>query len=393
MLLNAVDQQTPEDEIAAQVESVKEHPRHRDWLVGLLPEQVPVYAGRSTNAAIRIKGYVLAAFEQVGLPAAALPYVLDELENGRAPYVVAAAAKAVRGLDPPAAQVVPYLLKAIENVRYVDDALSFDGYWARWPNPDYTTAVDEILLTILWLGPEAAPARSALQVLAKDRNSFSERARTTLDSLLARLEEADVPPGESHACCHGMVDAAPTISESRRASPALPLDVEMEDQDGRLVRFDQLVRGRPSIVAFFYTRCQNPNKCSLTITKLGRLQQALEDEGLQHRVATLGITYDTDYDVPARLREYGKSRGLSFSASHRLARAKVGFDALRQYFDLGVNFGPVLVNVHRIELFVLDDEGRIASTFARLQWDPDEVLHQARALVVDPDGRGRPRQA
>ncbi|MGH3989316.1 MAG: hypothetical protein ACRDTZ_18705, partial [Pseudonocardiaceae bacterium] len=61
-----------------------------------------------------------------------------------------------------------------------------------------------------------------------------------------------------------------------------------------------------------------------------------------------------------------------------------GFEVLGDYFELGVNFGPALVNRHRIELFVLDRDGRVAATFARLQWDVPEVLDHARALADHP---------
>jgi protein SCO1/2 len=42
-----------------------------------------------------------------------------------------------------------------------------------------------------------------------------------------------------------------------------------------------------------------------------------------------------------------------------------------------------IVNRHRVELFILDDKGRVAATFARLQWDVQEVLGQAKALLRD----------
>jgi protein SCO1/2 len=144
---------TAEEHIAALVDAVKENPRRRDCLVALLPEQISMYAGRSANATVRMRGYIIAAFGQVGLPAAALPYVLEELESGRDAYLVAAAATALRGLDGPTSHVVPFLVKAIENIRYADDAVSFDSYRPRWPLPNHTTAIEEIMKTFAWLGP------------------------------------------------------------------------------------------------------------------------------------------------------------------------------------------------------------------------------------------------
>ena len=67
--------------------------------------------------------------------------------------------------------------------------------------------------------------------------------------------------------------------------------------------------------------------------------------------------------------------------SDRFLRTRVGFDALREFFELGVNYGPCLVNRHRIELFVLDERGRIRASFTRLQWDTCDVLGSVRQLV------------
>jgi protein SCO1/2 len=158
ILLDNLDQNTPEEHIAALVDVVKRNPQCRDSLVELLPERIPLYAGRGTNATIRMRGYIIAAFEQVGLPDAAIPYVLEELESGRDAYLVAAAARALRGLDG-TSHAVPFLLKAIENIKYSDDAVTFGSYKPQWPVPSHTTAIEEILKTFAWLGEDA---RSAL---------------------------------------------------------------------------------------------------------------------------------------------------------------------------------------------------------------------------------------
>ena len=73
--------------------SLRASPDQRDALAALLAEQSPLYAGRSTGDAERLRSYLLASFELMGLPASAMPFVIEELESGLNPYVVAAAAK------------------------------------------------------------------------------------------------------------------------------------------------------------------------------------------------------------------------------------------------------------------------------------------------------------
>jgi hypothetical protein len=43
------------------------------------------------------------------------------------------------------------------------------------------------------------------------------------------------------------------------------------------------------------------------------------------------------------------------------------FHRLQEHFQLGANFTGTTINRHRIELFVLDSQGRIAATFTRSQ--------------------------
>lgn len=382
-----IDQDTPEEHIAALVDAVTRDPRHRDRLVELLPEQISLYAGRGTNATTRIRGYILAAFERVGLPDSALPYVLEELESGRDAYLVAAAAKALRGLQRPTSNVAAFLLKAIANIQYADDAVSFDCYRPRWPMPSHTTAMEEIMKTCAWLGALARPALPALQALHQDRHAVSGPARAILKTILVGTGAAETrccaaPAGPQAPARPSPLAVAPT--SAHRPDRAIPVALELEDQDGRRLTFGEFFLGRPSVVVFFYTRCDNPNKCSLTISKLARLHRARRDGGLDGRVPTAAITYDPGYDLPPRLIAYGRNRGVVFGADDRFLRTTAGFEVLGDYFELGVNFGPALVNRHRIELFVLDRDGRVAATFARLQWDVPEVLDHARALADHP---------
>lgn len=383
MLANRpLDKYIPEETIAELADTAKQSSEPRDLLVQLLPERISLYEGRSANETIRMRGYILATFEQAGLPDAALPYVLEELENGREAYLVAGAAKALRGFDTPTSRLVPFLLKAVENIKYADDALTFERYKPRWPITNYTTALREIFRTFGWLGAQAKSALPDLEALCGERShEFSQPVRAEIENAIDRIRSDG---GAAHACC-GTDFANPGLAihalQKRHRKSNCIADIELEDQDGSTLTYGGFFRDRPSIVVFFYTRCSNPNKCSLTITKLARLQEAVVVEQSEGLLKTAAITYDPEYDLPARLKAYGESRGVAFGDDHRIFRTRVGFRELQEYFQLGVNFTGSTVNRHRIELFVLDSQGEIAVTFTRLQWDIQEVLEQARALL------------
>ena len=118
----------------------------------------------------------------------------------------------------------------------------------------------------------------------------------------------------------------------------------------------------------------NPNKCSLTITRLARLQQRLMMEGLQHRFGIAAVSYDPAFDRPSRLRAYGEGRGMAFDDRSRLLRTTGPFEPFQRWLDLGVGFGSTTVNQHRLDVVVLDHNGNPDATISRLQWDEDDIF-------------------
>jgi hypothetical protein len=71
---------------------------------------------------------------------------------------------------------------------------------------------------------------------------------------------------------------------------------------------------------------------------------------------------------------YGDDRGMRFGEDARFFRATSGFQELRRYFDLGVNYGASTVNRHQTEVYVLNDQGDVTAAFTRLQWEVEAVL-------------------
>ena len=93
--------QVSELQFSTLVDELKLDPVRFTLLVDLLRENNPIYDQRGTAATIRMRGWVLLAFERLGLPETALLFVLEELDNGREPYLVAAAARSLRSFMSP----------------------------------------------------------------------------------------------------------------------------------------------------------------------------------------------------------------------------------------------------------------------------------------------------
>jgi len=369
-------------DLAARVDELRRQPDSARELVGMLFEQSPSYAGRGTNEAERVRGYVLASFETAGLPPEGVPFVLEELELGNNPYTVAGAARALRGAPDVPADAPALLVRAIERLRGADDVVSFDRFTPGPARANPVTALTELARTLAGLGPDARPALDELRRLVESEGgTFSPVVTAELATAMNALEGARATPAAG--CCseHGIGGATP-VSLPGAASEIAAL--ALEDQDGSRLSFFEAFAGRPTALTFFYTRCQNPEKCSLTVTRLARLARSCEAQGLDANVA--GITYDAAFDRPARLRGYGADRAMAFSDRCRLLRTLGPFDPIQATFDLGVGFGPVTVNRHRLDLVVLDPALTVTAQFERRLWRETAVLD---ALLAAADVQAR----
>jgi cytochrome oxidase Cu insertion factor (SCO1/SenC/PrrC family) len=362
--------------LAASIDSLRAAPNGGQALVDFLAEQSPAYSGLGSREAERLRGYAMASFEALGLPPDALPSVIEVLVSGYDAYPVAAAARALRGAVAPPEDASMLLLTAVERVSRRDDIVAFDRFDAYLGDPTTdppVTALMELFRTFAWLGSRARGALPQLEMMQADWR-FSAAVRAEIAAAITAISSAtDAGPG---LCCgeEQAVTSAPVGVATLDA-------IELQDQDGASASFAEAFHSRPTVLAFFYTRCMNEQKCPLTIAKLGRLQRLLAAVGLTDEVNIAAISYDPGYDVPVRLLGYGKALGLVFGERARMWRTTGAFEPLRAALDLGVGYGPATVNQHRIELFVLDRRGRVTDAIVRRLWREDEVLGTLRGLL------------
>jgi protein SCO1 len=349
-------------------------------LLALLHEANPLYDQRGAATVVRMRGWVMLTLARTTLPDAALPFILEDLDTGVDPYLVAAAASALRSYPTPTAAFAPFVVRAITNIRYRDERVSLETFGGFAIGTKGTTPVRELLTTLTWLGPQARAVLPEIESLRTGPTALGKKYQPILEETLNRIRAGE----QTADCCHLPDSVNNLFSWMRITRPSSsPIETVFEDQNGDSITFGQYFRGRPSIVVFFYTRCDNPLKCSLTITKLARIQKLLETEGLADQINTAGITYDPGFDLPERLLNYGQHRGLRFTPQHRLLRTQDGLDTLRKHFQLGVNFIESLVNRHRIELYILDAKGQTAGYFGRIQWNETDVVERAIEVLKE----------
>jgi cytochrome oxidase Cu insertion factor (SCO1/SenC/PrrC family) len=364
----------PEDQVAAILAGLASPEAGcgcRRQLLALVREDAPIYRGKGTTETERLRAFVMTALARAGLADELIPYVIEDLETGTSPYTIAAAARAARGASSLPEETAGLLVGAIDRIRHIDEYVHLDTYPAP-PGTGHTTAIGEVIKTLAVAGPGGHAAIKTLLDRTADGISFSRSVVTLLE---AAVDENRQP----HTCCGHSAHATAAEPLPVERSTAGLRHIELQNQDGVRASFGQIFGGRTSLIAFFYTRCMNPDKCSRTISKLARVHHLIEQKLAESTAMVAGITYDPEYDLPERLRRYGADRGMSFGERCQLFRSASAFAAIRDGLQLGVGYGSSTVNRHRIELVVVDPAGRIADIHARRLWDEYEM---ADALIA-----------
>ncbi|HET9370912.1 MAG TPA: SCO family protein [Vicinamibacterales bacterium] len=375
-------------EFARHVDALAADPRRRDELLALGRENHEIYAGHGAAAIVRMRGWLLCALARTRVCETAELYALEELDTGIEPYLVAAAARLLRQSDPPRPMFAPIVLQAIANIRYRDAPVAFGRYGDDGLGGEAGTAVEELLTTLAWIGPYARDVLGGIESLHPASGGLPARYRRAVERAIARAKAGKVESARQSRCCCGSEHGQAETVE--HADAAMIGSVTFEDHAGAPVGFGEYFQATPSIVCFFYTRCDNPLKCSLTITKLGRVQELLRQRGLERGIRTAAITYDPWVDTPDRMRRYAEGRGVRLSDDHRMLRTIDGMDAVRRYFELGVNYHESIVNRHRLEVYVLAAGGEIVSRFLRVHWDEGAVVDRAMQELASADRAAAP---
>lgn len=317
-------------------------------IVSLLEESAPLYQGLARQQADQIRAQLMAGLAQVGCPAAASPFILEELLTGDSPYAAAAAARALHGCTEPIDWAAKALVDSLVRMAGADQVVDFGPVGSsRSPNQTKSTFQVELLRAISMINAIEPTVINRLREL-RDERVLSKKAQSIVTAILADNKKA---APENRSCC-----GSPSGFSSQTQTELLSVDqlmcLECEDQQARVLRFDEVFCGHVNVVAFFYTRCMNLKKCSATIEQMNTVQEYVDRRQLDCRLGA--FSYDPAYDTAARLKAYGNNRGVGEDSALRLLRCPGGITALQQFFDLKVGFDSSTVNRHRIELFVCD---------------------------------------
>jgi protein SCO1/2 len=152
-------------------------------------------------------------------------------------------------------------------------------------------------------------------------------------------------------------------------------DFQLLNQDNKRIHLTQY-RGQPLLLTFIYTRCPLPDFCPRTSRSFSEVHRSLQSIIPPNRKAhLLTISFDTDFDTPAVLREYAR-RYMNPPAFEQWEFATGSQDEIKKitaYF--GLIYRPESGQItHNLVTALIGPDGRLARLFQGNSWTPEQVL-------------------
>jgi cytochrome oxidase Cu insertion factor (SCO1/SenC/PrrC family) len=168
---------------------------------------------------------------------------------------------------------------------------------------------------------------------------------------------------------------------------AFDLDHDVTDQDGQMMKLADL-RGYPLAVGFVFTRCRNAQMCPAIASAMRELQMKLTEAGLAEQARLALITLDPMYDTPRRLKAYAVNRGLTAEASggngvSLLRPEPTQFARIMSELGVDISFTEEGEPNHKIELILIDREGRFVRDYQGAIWKTGVVMEDLKRLVAE----------
>ena len=179
-------------------------------------------------------------------------------------------------------------------------------------------------------------------------------------ALIAACAVAAEPP-----CCRAPLPAGPPTDKSLYL-----LDSKWTSDVGKVVQLGVL-RGRPQIVAMFFTHCEYA--CPITVSELKAIESKLPPDVLA-RVDFLLVSLDAKRDTPDELAAFRTKREL---ARERWTLLRSNEDDVRELAALlGVNYAQDSRGqfAHTNLITVLNTDGEVAFQHAGLKQDLAPLL-------------------
>jgi protein SCO1/2 len=186
-----------------------------------------------------------------------------------------------------------------------------------------------------------------------------------------------------------------SISEAAEPKPGAEVpNYRLINQDGDAIRIHDY-KGKSLLLTFIFTRCQDPDQCTLMSENFATINQELQKQpDIYNKTHLLSISFDPEYDTPRVLRSYGAAYTGKFAdetfdhwefASGSADEVKgIGqFFGLRYYKDEQTGKEQI---IHTLRTALIGPDGKLVKIYRGNDWKLEEVLADVKKLATDEHG-------
>lgn len=154
------------------------------------------------------------------------------------------------------------------------------------------------------------------------------------------------------------------------------------NQDGDAIRIHDY-KGKALLLTFIFTRCQDPDQCTLMSGNFATINQELQKQpDTYSKTHLLSISFDPEYDTPKVLRSYGAAYTGKFSdetfehwefasGSEDEVKGVGKYFGLRYYKDAQTGKEEM---IHTLRTALIGPDSKIVKIYRGNDWKPEEVL-------------------
>ena len=188
----------------------------------------------------------------------------------------------------------------------------------------------------------------------------------------------------------GTAPLSPTAAIPGEPKPGEEVpDFGLTNQDGKRIHLTQY-RGKALALTFVYTRCPQPDQCTLMSTNFATVDKELQKEpDIYAKTHLLTISFDPDYDTPKVLRSYGASHTGRYSdetfqhwefatGTKDEVKGVAQFFGLRYFQDTESGDEQV---IHSLRTAVIGPDGKLVKLYRGNEWKPTEIVSDLTKLV------------
>ena len=150
------------------------------------------------------------------------------------------------------------------------------------------------------------------------------------------------------------------------------------NQEGDFFQFKDFL-GKAVVINFIFTRCQAMEMCPASTRRMSILQDKAREIGLED-LHFLSITFDSEYDSPGILKQYGKSYDIEFDTFTFMTAKPLWVEDLMRYFGIITIEEDGTIN-HTMATLLIDQKGRIHYRKEGSVWKVDDFLSRAQELL------------